>query len=403
MSVERPLSGVRVADFSRILAGPYFALLLQDMGAEVIKIERADRGDDTRGWAPSLEAPPGEPRISTYFAALNRGKQSVAIDFRRPGARELTQRLAAACDIVVENFRPGVAVDMGIDYAGLSGLSPRVVCCSISGYGNAGELAHLPGTEIVVEGMSGLMAVTGPADGEPARFGVALIDITTGLTGAVRTLGALLEARATGVGGQVDVSLYGTALGVLGTLVADYTRTGAEPRRWGSHHPSLVPYGGFPTADGHLITGVLNDAMWEPLCEALEAPELAAREEWRTMRGRVAGRAELEPLFGEATRRRTTAFWLERLSARGLLAAPIRGVGEAVADAATQATGLLVALEGHAGVVATRLDSVARPGSVEPVPRLGEHTHEVLRRVLGLADDELALLAEAGVIHLAGG
>ena len=399
MSVERPLSGVRVADFTRILAGPYFALLLQDMGAEVIKIERADRGDDTRGWSPALATPPDEPAISTYFAALNRGKQSVAIDFRQPGARALTQRLAAACDIVVENFRPGVAAEMGIDYAGLSGLNPRLVCCSISGYGNAGELANLPGTEIVVEGMSGLMAVTGPADGEPARFGVALIDITTGLTGAVRTLGALLEARATGIGGQVDVSLYGTALGVLGTLVADYTLTGVEPRRWGSHHPSLVPYGGFPTADGHLITGVLNDAMWVPLCEALEAPELAAREEWRTMRGRVGGRAELEKLFGEATRRRTTACWVERLSALGLLAAPIRGVGEAVDDPATQATGLLVALEGHVGVVATRLDSVARPGSAEHVPRLGEHTREVLHRVLDLGEEELASLAAAGVIH----
>lgn len=398
MSVDRPLAGVRVCDFSRILSGPYFALLLQDMGAEVLKVERADRGDDTRGWSPSLKAAPGEPPISTYFAALNRGKQSVAIDFRAPGARELTQRLAAACDIVVENFRPGVAADMGIDYAGLAGLNPRVVCCSITGYGNAGELAQLPGTEIVVEGMSGLMAVTGPADGDPVRFGVALIDITTGLTGAVRTLGALLHARATGVGGQVDVSLYGTALGVLGTLVADWSHTGVEPGRWGSHHPSLVPYGGFPTADGDLITGVLNDAMWEPLCEALEAPELAAREEWRTMRGRVAGRAELEALLAAATRRRTTAHWVEKLNRLGLLVAPIRRVGEAVRDPATQATGLLVGLEGHDGVVATRLDSVGRPGSTEPVPRLGEHTRPVLRRVLGLGEEELAALAAGGVI-----
>lgn len=398
MSVERPLAGVRVADFSRILAGPYFALLLQDMGAEVIKIERADRGDDTRGWAPALNTPPGEPRISTYFAAVNRGKQSVAIDFRKPGARELTQRLAASCDIVVENFRPGVAVDMGIDYAGLSPLNPQVVCCSISGYGSAGELAHLPGTEIVVEGMSGLMAVTGPADGEPARFGVALIDITTGLTGAVRTLGALLQARATGVGGQIDVSLYGTALGVLGTLVADWSHTGAEPRRWGSHHPSLVPYGGFPTSDGHLITGVLNDAMWLPLCEALEAPHLAAREEWLTMRRRVADRTVLEPLIAEATSRNTTAYWLDRLNSRGLLGAPIRNVGEAMLDPSTQATGLLVGLEGFDGVLATRLDSVNRRGSTEPVPRLGEHTRPVLSRVLGLGDGELDALARDGII-----
>ena len=400
MSLERPLEGVRVCDFSRILSGPYLALLLQDMGAEVIKVERADRGDDTRSWSPALASSGGDgsERISTYFAAVNRGKLSVAVDFRKPGARELTQRLAAACDIVVQNFRPGIAADMGIDYASLAPLNPQVVCCSISGYGNAGELADLPGTEIAIEGMSGLMAVTGPADGEPARFGVALIDITTGLTGAARTLAAILHARATGIGGEVDVSLYGTALGVLGTLIADYTSTGNEPSRWGSHHPSLVPYGGFPTADGHLITGVLNDAMWVPLCEALEAPELAERAEWRAMSGRVAGRRELEPLIATATRRRTTAEWLDRLNERGLIGAPIRGVGEAVEDPATQATGLLVALEGHPGVVATRLDSVARPGSTEHVPRLGEHTHGVLRRVLGLEERELAALAGAGVI-----
>ena len=398
MSVDRPLAGVRVADFSRILSGPYFALLLQDMGAEVIKIERADRGDDTRGWSPALDAPAGDPAISTYFAALNRGKQSVAIDFRRPAARDLTRRLAASCDIVVENFRPGVAADMGIGYASLQELNRQVVCCSITGYGNAGALAQLPGTEIVVEGMSGLMAVTGPADGDPVRFGVALIDITTGLTGAVRTLGALLQARATGVGGQVDVSLYGTALGVLGTLVADHTRTGDDPRRWGSHHPSLVPYGGFPTADGNIITGVLNDAMWLPLCEALEAPELAAREEWLTMRGRVADRLVLEPLLGAATSRNTTAYWMQRINERGLLGAPIRTVAEAVADPETQATGLFVGLEGHGGVLATLLDSVARPGFTQPVPRLGEHTRPVLQRVLGLGEAQLAALAADGVI-----
>lgn len=400
MSAELPLEGVRVCDFTRILSGPYFTQLLLELGAEVLKVERADRGDDTRSWQPALAAAdPGDEPISTYFAALNRGKQSVAIDFRRPGALELTRRLAASCDIVVENFRPGIAVEMGIDHAGLRAANPAVVCCSISGYGAEGALAHLPGTEIVVEGMSGLMAVTGPADGAPARFGVALIDITTGLTGAVRTLGALLHARATGEGSQVDVSLYGTALGVLGTLVADWSRTGAEPQRWGSHHPSLVPYGGFPTADGDLITGVLNDAMWQPLCEALEAPELAAREEWRTMRGRVAGRVELEAAVAEATRRRTTAYWLERIEARGLLGAPIRGVGQAVSDPATQSLGLLVGLEGHEGVVTTRLDSVARPaGSTQPVPRLGEHTRPVLQRLLGLADAELDVLAAAGVI-----
>lgn len=398
MSAERPLTGVRVCDFTRILSGPYFTQLLLEMGAEVLKVERADRGDDTRSWQPALEHADGEEPISTYFAALNRGKQSVAIDFRQPGALDLTRRLAASCDIVVENFRPGVAVEMGIDFAGLRALNPAIVCCSISGYGSEGALAHLPGTEIVVEGMSGLMAVTGPADGDPARFGVALIDITTGLTGAVRTLGALLHARASGEGGQVEVSLYGTALGVLGTLVADWSRTGVEPQRWGSHHPSLVPYGGFPTADGDLITGVLNDAMWQPLCEALEAPELAAREDWRTMRGRVAGRRELEAAVAEATRKRTTAYWLERIEARGLLGAPIRRVGEAVSDPATQSLGLLVGLEGHEGVVTTRLDSVARPGSTQPVPRLGEHTRPVLQRVLGLAAAELDQLAAAGVI-----
>jgi formyl-CoA transferase/CoA:oxalate CoA-transferase len=394
----RPLAGVRVLDFTRILSGPYCTLLLADMGAEVIKVE-SRRGDDTRGWGPPFLDT--EESISAYFGALNRGKKSVVLDLRSSHARPILRRLCDNVDIVIENFRPGVAERLGLSWADLRETNPDLVFCSISGFGQSGSYAELPATEIVVEALSGLMEITGPEDGEPVRFGIAMTDIATGLTASTRIVAALMHARETGEGSHVHCSLYGTALAALSTSVAAYSTTGAEPKRWGSHHPSIVPYGGFPTADGWLITGVVNDSSWPEFCSALGLDDLAGDARFRTNAGRVSHREEVLATLARRCREESTAHWVKRLSSRGLLAAPIRTVGQAVDDPETRAMGLLVALEGYPGVYATRIDGMPAPPDSEPVPRLGEHTTDVLARIAGLMPDEVDRVTEASRTRMA--
>lgn len=244
----------------------------------------------------------------------------------------------------------------------------------------------------MVEGMSGLMEVTGPPDGDPVRFGIAMVDIATGLTASTRIVSALLQARETGRGSHVECSLYGTALGALGTLVTSYSATKKEPTRWGSHHPSICPYGGFPTADGHLITGTINDEMWPRLCEALHLEGLAERRELETNAGRVQHREEVERAIGERCAGQPTDYWLERLRERGLLRAPVRTVGQSVEDPATRDMGLFVELENYGEALSPRLDNVPADPKVERVPRLGEHTAEVLTHHLDIDSSEIRKL-----------
>jgi crotonobetainyl-CoA:carnitine CoA-transferase CaiB-like acyl-CoA transferase len=397
---SRPLEGVTILDFTRILSGPYCTLLLADLGADVIKVERPGQGDDTRHWGPPFVDE--ENAISSYFASLNRGKRSVAVDLNSPEGQAVIRDLAARVDVVVENFRPGVAERLGLTYEHLARANPSLVICSISGFGHDNEYAQLAGTEIVVEAMSGLMHVTGPIDGDPVRFGIAMVDIATGLTAAVKIVASVLVARTTAVGAALNCSLYGTAIAALGTLITSYSLTGEEPRRWGSHHPSLTPYGGFPTADGRLITGVVNDAMWPAFCEALQVEDLADRPEYATNAGRVSKRAELEAAISAATTKQTTAYWVKRLTDRHLLAAPIRTVGEAVDDPVTRGMGLLVGIDGHPGVLSPRLDGVRGEHEEQAVPLVGEHTREVLSGMLRLDDHLVDRLISEGVLGVAG-
>lgn len=376
-----PLSGVRVLDFTRILSGPYCSLLLSDLGADVIKVERADRGDDTRGWGPPFLD--DEARISTYFGSLNRGKRSLAVDYRSEADLALVKQLITRVDVVIENFRPTAAAALGLDYATLHALNPKLVVASISGFGTEGAYSDLPGTEIVVEAMSGLMEVTGTEGAEPVRLGIAMVDIATGVTAATRIVAALWEATRTGQGSWIACSLYATAVATLGTLITSYTATGIEPTRRGSHHPTICPYGGFPAADGFLITGVINDAQWLVFCEAMGLPELSANPALATNGARVTHRAEVESVIAERTRLRPVDHWLARLRERELLAAPIRTVGEAVNDPVTQAMDLLVAIAGHPTAVSPKLDGVPSPGAEQRVPRLGEHTEAVIAELLG--------------------
>lgn len=391
-----PLAGVRILDLTRILSGPYCTLLLAELGADVIKVERSDRGDDTRSWGPPFLD--DDSRLSTYFAAFNRGKRSFAMDFRAPGARDLLLELSSRVDVVIENFRPGVAESFGLEWSHLSARNPSLVLCSISGFGHNGPYADLPATEIVVEALSGLMEITGPPDGDPVRFGIAMVDIATGLTAATKIVSHLMVARETGLGARLESSLYGTALGALAAPVAAYTATGEEPQRWGPHHASIVPYGGFRTADGYLITGIVNDGKWRAFCEALELDGLAQDERYLTNANRVNRREELHTTIAKQCASQSTAHWMGRLRVRGLLAAPVRTVGEAVNDPASAELGLLVPLAGHPGVYATRLNGEGSPATAEKVPLLGEHTRDVLQELLGMTEREIVELVAAGVV-----
>jgi crotonobetainyl-CoA:carnitine CoA-transferase CaiB-like acyl-CoA transferase len=390
---EKPLDGLRVLDFTRVLSGPYCTLLLSDLGADVIKVERIDGGDETRAWGPPfLDAKAG---IATYFAALNRGKRSLAVDLNQQRGRELVATLATRCDVVVENFRPGVAQSLSIDHGTLAARNPAIVSCSINGFGSRGPFAEMAATEIVVEALSGLMEITGTVDGPPVRFGVAMVDIATGLTASTKILAALMRARSSGTGTHLEVPLYSVAIAALGTSIAAFTATGVEPKRWGSHHPSICPYGGFPTNNGFLITGVISDDAWPQFCEALQLPELATDPELVTNAQRVARRQRLEARIGAQTELQSTEYWLERLHQRRLLGAPVRGVGQAVGDELIESMGLLHPLERYPQVMVPGLDGTTVAAWV---PQLGEHSAQILRELLGLGPAEIAGLTAAGVV-----
>ncbi len=391
-----PLTGVRILDFTRILAGPYCTLFLSELGAEVIKIERPGVGDDTRSWGPPFID--DDDRISAYFAALNRGKSSVAVDFAHPRGQELLHRLVTTCDIVIENFRPGVAERYRLDRASLAEHNRALVTCAISGFGRSGPYAGYPGTEIVVEGMSGLMSVTGSRQGEPARFGIAMTDIATGLTAAGQLIAALGIARDTGVGTHIDTSLYATAIGVLGTLVASVSVSGDVPGRWGSHHPSIVPYGGFPTADGDIITGTVNDRMWPTLCRTIGAEALLEDPELTTNAGRVRHRDRVEQAIAESTSTFKTEELTRVLLEAGLLGAPIRTVTDMVTDPATRELGVLTQTNDYPNLLTSRLTGAGIDSGTGKIPHVGDDTERILTAHAGLSAAEFDELRATGVI-----
>ncbi|MGH3585600.1 MAG: CaiB/BaiF CoA transferase family protein, partial [Pseudonocardia sp.] len=304
----RPLEGIRVVDFTRVLAGPYSTMLLAELGADVIKVEMPGAGDETRAWGP-----PFVDESSAYFHAVNRGKRSIALDLSDAGDRATADRLLASADVVVENFRPGVTGRLGIDPDRVADLFPRVVYVSITGFGSHGPMAWHAGTEVIVEAESGLMSVTGLADGEPVRFGVAMVDIATGLSAVNGLLAALLERHRTGRGRRIDVSLYATALSALGTVIASESAGGGEPRAWGSAHPSIVPYRAFAARDGHVVLGATNDAMFRRLAAALDVADTLGRPCWERNADRVADRDAVEAVLADALRTWRVAEVVERL------------------------------------------------------------------------------------------
>lgn len=396
----KPLAGIRVLDLSRVLAGPWCTQLLADLGADVVKIERPGHGDDTRHWGPPWHGE-GEAKVAAYFLAANRGKRSAAIDFARPEGAELVRRLAACSDVVVENFKVGALAKFGLDAASLRAADPRLIIASITGFGQDGPYADRAGYDYIIQGMSGLMSVTGQPDGtpggDPMRVGVAVIDLFTGLYTANAILAALVRRGVSGEGAQIDSALFDTSLAILANQASNALVSGQDPPRQGNTHPNIVPYQPFATADQPLIIAVGNDRQFARLAGIVGAPEWAEDERFATNAARVANRSTLVPMIEQRLAKRPAADWFAELDAAGIPAGPINSIGEALTDPQARHRGTLLDLAGTPLVGSPlRLDG-ARADSDLPPPRLGQHTHDILAE-LGLTAAEFDSLAAAQII-----
>lgn len=403
------LSHIRVLDLSRVLAGPWSGQILADLGADVIKVERPGSGDDTRAWGPPfLKDESGrDTSEAAYFLSANRNKQSVTIDFTQPEGQELVRRLAAESDILIENFKVGGLAAYGLDYESLKAINPRLIYCSITGFGQFGPYAKRAGYDFMIQGLGGLMSLTGRSDQEegagPVKVGVALTDILTGLYSSVAILAALTARETTGRGQHIDMALLDVQVACLANQAMNYLTTGVPPRRLGNAHPNIVPYQDFPTADGDFILTVGNDGQFRKFCEVAGHPEWADDPRFASNKARVANRAELIPLIRQATVFKTTVEWVAALEAVGVPCGPINDLAAVFEDPQVLARGLKVelphALAGAVAQVASPLRLSDTPVEYRMAPpRLGEHTAFVLERVLGLSAEAIERLRQEGVV-----
>ena len=403
------LSHLRVLDLSRVLAGPWAGQILADLGAEVIKVERPGNGDDTRAWGPPFlkDAYGQSTGEAAYYLSANRNKQSVTIDFTKPEGQRLVRELAAKSDILIENFKVGGLQAYGLDYASLKEVNPELIYCSITGFGQTGPYAKRAGYDFMIQGLGGLMSLTGRPEGEsgagPVKVGVALTDILTGLYSTVAILAALAHRQHDGGGQHIDMALLDVQVACLANQAMNYLTTGESPQRLGNAHPNIVPYQDFPTADGDFILTVGNDSQFRKFAEVAGRIEWVDDPRFLTNKLRVANRAALIPLIRQATVFKTTAQWVSQLEAAGVPCGPINDLSQVFADPQVLARGLAIELP-H--VLAGLVPQVASPIrlSETPVeyrnapPLLGEHTQEVLQRVLGLTAGGLDALRASRVV-----
>lgn len=399
------LSGLRVLDLSRILAGPWATQLLADLGAEVIKIERPGEGDDTRGWGPPFVTGDGEDDLfSAYYLAANRGKKSVCIDFGKPEGRQIVCTLARSCDVVVENFKVGGLKRLGLDYQALSQINPKLIYCSISGFGQTGPYKDKPGYDLLVQAMGGLMSITGAADGEPMKVGVAVADIFTGLYATVAILAALNERRTSDVGQHIDLALLDVQIATLANQGMNFLASGKAPARHGNAHPNIVPYQAFATSDGHIVVAVGNDAQFARLVTILGVPELSRDPRFQRNADRVRNRKELIAIVAGKIRSWTKMELLQALDDEKIPAGPINEMHEVFSDPHVVARGLVVEQSLFAGGPSTRMIGNPIRFSRTPIeygqapPRLGFHTTEVVQGDLAMPESELNRLVEQGII-----
>ena len=405
------LAGLKVLDLSRVLAGPWCTQILGDMGADVVKIELPQAGDDTRHWGPPfLKDELGEDTDqASYFTACNRNKRSVTIDIAKPEGQALIRQMAQASDVLVENFKVGGLKKYGLDYASLKTLNPRLIYCSVTGFGQSGPYAERAGYDLLIQASSGMMSITGRADGEPGgggmRVGVALTDLFTGVYASTAILAALRARDQSGEGQHIDMALLDVGMAILANQATGFLNTGQVPHRQGNTHPSLAPYQDFPTADGSMLLAIGNDGQFARFCEAAGQPEWASDARFAKNTARVQYRDILIPAMEAVTRTRSTANWIALLEDKAVPCGPINDIGQAFDDPQVQARGLRVALPRTAGDGIASIAGVASPlrlSANPPVlrnapPALGQHTNEVLCE-MGLDDEQIAALKAAQII-----
>jgi crotonobetainyl-CoA:carnitine CoA-transferase CaiB-like acyl-CoA transferase len=390
-----PLDGITVLDLTRVLSGPYCTMLLADMGARVIKIEQPGKGDDTRAWGPPFLD--GE---STYFLSINRNKESVTLDFKHPEGRAALDRLIAKSDVIVENFRPGTLTKVGLDYQALAAGHPRLVYCSVSGFGHTGPRSKQPGYDAVIQAEGGLMSITGAADGPPYRLGVAIADVVSGMFAAYGVAMALFARERTGRGQEVDIAMLDSVAALLTYQAGNYFASGKVPSRLGNRHPSIVPYETFEASDGEFVLAVGNDEQWRRFCAVAGLPD---EERFATNRQRVTQYDELRPFVADVFRAQPRQFWIDRLTAAGVPCGSVRNLQELFDDPQLGAREMITQLE-HATIGPLKMLGVpvklsGTPGSVRtPPPMLGQHTDAVLARDLGYSADAIAGLRRQNVI-----
>ncbi|MEE4683821.1 CaiB/BaiF CoA-transferase family protein [Pseudomonas alliivorans] len=403
------LSHIRVLDLSRVLAGPWAGQILADLGADVIKVERPVCGDDTRSWGPPfLKDEAGQNTTeAAYYLSANRNKQSVTIDFTRPEGQQLVRELVAKSDIVIENFKVGGLAAYGLDYASLKAVNPKLIYCSITGFGQTGPYARRAGYDFMIQGLGGLMSLTGRPDGDegagPVKVGVALTDILTGLYSTTAILAALAHRDQSGTGQHIDMALLDVQVACLANQAMNYLTTGVAPRRLGNAHPNIVPYQDFPTADGDFILTVGNDSQFRKFAEVAGQSQWATDPRFLTNKLRVANRGKLIPLIRQATVFKTTAQWVDELEAAGVPCGPVNDLAQVFADPQVLARGLAIelphALGGRVAQVASPIRLSETPVEYRRAPPLlGEHTSEVLQALLGMSEGEVAALQGAGVL-----
>jgi crotonobetainyl-CoA:carnitine CoA-transferase CaiB-like acyl-CoA transferase len=403
--MDKPLAGIRILDLSRILAGPWCSQHLADLGAEVIKVEHPERGDDTRGWGPPYL---NEVNEAAYYLSANRGKRSIAVDIAHHEGQALIREMVSSCDVLLENFKVGGLKRYGLDYESLKQIKPDLIYCSITGFGQNGPYAKRAGYDFLLQGMGGMMDITGRPDDEPGggpmKVGVAVVDLFTGMYAATSILSALLGRNRTGEGTWIDVALMDVQVGVLANQALNYLTSGKSPGRLGNSHPNIVPYQAFATKDGYIILAVGNDSQFQRFCEVAGVPLLASDDRFATNRSRVQNRKLLVPQIESLLSAKTSRFWLEVLEREGVPCGPINSVEQVFADPQVQHRGMkLQMVHPEAG----EMSLVSNPvrfndkhlNADAPPPKLGEHTQDVLFQLFPDREDYIESLRNKGVIR----